>query len=369
MGADRTNLPEEAYGPAIQGLINEEILRVRADRRNQFAVQDHTLVQIGIVACCVLVNFIFFLYRNDYIALFVAASIYLNMFYFVSLLIPTSPGSIGTLGTLTPGFSRSLSWLKEVGLIPGTSRVTRLFINVFFLNTRALTTGIVLIFSIDIVYSLIAFSTKALSFNTIVIVILQAAIIIAFYLLVWKIEPFSAKYARNIKYVKDKLSRERVPGRVITLLFFSGFIVSFILFMTTIILLPGMTVSMFLSQSGLSEIGYLVALLSALGLSQYFIVRGIHGISSRTLAERIFEYKESSLQQLLKNGAAKNPVNTSGSGDRIETTIVLLESKIYEISRNSLFGLFPVYVFSLDFSVMLDSSALTRITGYVQESG
>jgi hypothetical protein len=365
MTTDSTNSREGTDDPVMQNLIRDEILRVQANRDSVFSLPERKVFQISVIVFCLLVNLVFSTYRSDYIALFIAASFYLNMFYFVSLLIPTSPGSIGTM---KPDISRSLSWLKEMGLIPGTSRFTRLFMNAFFLNSRALTSGLILIFSIDILYALAAYNAMGLSFNTIVVVITQAAIIIVFYLLVWKIEPFSTKYAKNVRSVKDKLSREKIPAWVITLLFFMGFMASFVLFMTTIILLPGITVSMFLSQSGLSEIGYLVALLAVLGLSQYFIVRYIHGITSRVLVERLFEYKETSLQQLLKTGTDSR-VKTGNGSEHIGTTIVLLESRIYQIQRNSFFGLFPVYVVNLDFSVLLDSSAITTITGYIHETG
>jgi hypothetical protein len=224
---DSTNSREDSDDPVIRNLMRDEILRVRSDRDTVLSPKEHKVIQIAVIIFCLLVNLAFSTYRSDYIALFIAASFYLNMFYFVSLLIPTSPGSVGTM---KPDISRSLSWLKEMGLIPGTSRFTRLFMNAFFLNSRALTSGLILIFSIDILYAIAAYNAMGLSFNTIVIVVSQAAIIIVFYLLVWKIEPFSTKYAKNVKSVKDKLSREKIPAWVITLLFFMGFVASFILF-------------------------------------------------------------------------------------------------------------------------------------------
>ena len=351
-------------GAVLRQLIQNELESVRRERENIRIVPAYRNSHLLVISFCIIVNIAFFAYRSDYIALFVAASIYLNMFYFLSLLIPTSTSGFGTM---KPDLPRFLSWLREIGLVSGTSRFTRLFMNAFFLNSRALTGGICLIFSIDILYSLLAYFTMGIPLFPILIIISQAVIIIAFYLLVWKIEPFSAKYVRNIEQVKSRMSREKIPTWSITLIFFLCFVILFLLFMTTIILLPGITVGMFLTGSGLSELGYLVALLASLGISQYFIVRYVHGISSRVLAERLFEYKEASLMKLLNpeesgimapNGEVVNPV---------VTTTVLLESKIYQIRKNSLIGLFPVFVIFLDFSVMLDSSTLTAIKGYIHE--
>jgi len=356
--------PVYADGSVLRQLIQDEIEAVRRERRSLCAVPEHRTIHILVLVFCVLVNGAFFWYRADYIALFVAASIYLNMFYFVSLLIPTNPSG---LGTMKPDLPRFLAWLREIGLISATSRFTRLFMNAFFLNSRALTGGICLLFSVDIVYSLIAYFTMGIPLATILVVVFQAVIIIAFYLLVWKIEPFSIKFVKNIEQVKNRMSREKIPSWFIAALFFMGFLILFLLFMTTIILLPGITVSMFLSGSGLSEIGYLVALLATLGLSQYFIVRYVHGKSSRALTGRILEYKEASLKLLRDPAGLKDPGQTSAYEKQVETTTVLLESKIFQIQKKSILGFFPVYVITLDFSVMLDSSTLTAIKGYIHD--
>ena len=147
-------------------------------------------------------------------------------------------------------------------------------------------------------------------------------------------------------------------------MFLIGFLIALVLFLTTIILLPGITLKAFLDQSRLTELGNLFGLIAVLGISQYFIIRYIHGSTSRTMAERLFDYKENALQDL---------GNTVGSADtnpehRAETTTRLLETKIYTIKRNTLTGFFPVFVVDLDFSVILDNTTGTAIRGYIGET-
>ena len=131
-----------------------------------------------------------------------------------------------------------------------------------------------------------------------------------------------------------------------------------------IILLPGITLKAFLDQSKMTEIGNVFGLIAVRAVSQYFIIRYIHGNTSRTMAERLFDFKENVLLDLQ---------NTVGSGDnspeiRAETTTRLLETKIYTIKRNNLSGFFPVFVVDLDFSVMLDSTTRTAIKGYIGDT-
>ena len=343
----------------LSQVISDELTEVRKNRTELMTGHIYPRIHVGILLLCFGINGMYFLFRPDYIGLFIAASFYLNMYYFIILLIPQNFKKNAGLPNVS--LSRFRSWLKEIGLTSGTARFTKLFINSLFINSRTLSLGISLIFTIDIVYAILAYNTMALQVRTTIIVISQCAIIVGFYLLIWKMEPFSARYVNNVEKVKRRLIDEKLPPRLITLMFIIGFLIAMVLFLTTIILLPGITLMAFLDQSQLTKLGNLAGLLALLAISQYFIIRYIHGITSRTMAERLFDFKENVLQDLQ---------NTVGSGDnslenRAETTTLLLETKIYTIKRNTLTGFFPVFVVDLDFSVMLDSTTRTAIKGYI----
>ena len=139
-------------------------------------------------------------------------------------------------------------------------------------------------------------------------------------------------------------------------------------FLTTIILLPGITLNAFLTESGLTELAYMFLPIGVLALSQYFIIRSIHGKTSRVMAERLMDYRETVLRSLAHDIGDTTPGSAGDAGSRYEATSRLLESRIYQIKRNTLLGTFPVYVVDLDFSVMMDTTTLTAIKGYIRES-
>jgi hypothetical protein len=346
----------------LRQIIQQELSAVRQNRAELMTPRGHTGIIFCVLLMCVLTNVVFSLLRPDYFGLFIAASFYLNMFYFVSLLIPTN---FRKANLPAADLSRFHAWLKEIGVKSGTTRFTRLFINALFMNSRALSLGIGLIFSIDIVFALIHF-TRGLPLRTTVIMVVQCAIIVIFYLMVWKMEPFSTTYVKKVEEAKRTLRRQKLPPRLVTAMFIFGFLLAIFLFLTTIIYLPGVTLNAFLNESQLTELGHLFGLLAILAISQYFIIRYIHGITSRTMADRLFDFKEQSLQELLDRED-----NGCGSQDPeenpLETSALLLESKIFIVKRNSLAGTFPVFVVDLDFSVMMDSTTLTAIKGYIVE--
>jgi len=341
--------------------IEAELATVRESRRLLMTGGAFGTLHGLILFCCLLVNFMFLLIRRDYFALFIAASFYLNMFYFISLLIPTSRDSAG----IRKGDLRKfLSWIQDIGIKAGTTQFTRLFLNAFFINSRTLSLGIGMIFSVDIVFTLIAYLTLHVSLGGTLIVISQCAVIAVFYFLIWKIEPFSYAFMKNVESMKTRLSDNRVPPHLISALFMLGLAFAVILILVTIILLPGITVAAFLTDSGLAALAHLVALIAILAISQYFIIRYIHGISSRFMARRLLDYKENTLKELLEHNVGSTGI---ASKNPYEPTTLLLESKIYQVKQKTLLGTFPVYVVDLDFSVMLDSTTLTAIRGFIGE--
>ena len=355
--------PEIHNDISLRRIISNELSAVQKNRAELMTPRGPQGVLLFVLLACVVTNVVFFLVRPDYFGLFIAASFYLNMYYFITLLIPTN---FQNTSLPAADLSRFHTWLKEIGVSGGTTQFTRLFINSLFMNSRALSLGIGLIFSIDIVFTLIHY-TRGLPLKTTIIVITQCAVIVIFYLLVWKVEPFSTTYVKKVEEAKRTLHRQKLPPQLVTAMFLFGFLVAIFLFLTTIIYLPGVTLNAFLNQSQLTELGHLFSLLAVLAISQYFIIRYIHGITSRTMADRLFDFKEQSLQELLDREDKAMYGSTGPEKNPLETSALLLESKIFIIKRNSLAGTFPVFVVDLDFSVLMDSTTLTAIKGYIVE--
>ncbi|MFA4877859.1 MAG: hypothetical protein WC586_10620 [Methanoregula sp.] len=363
MTPELTGQAAERGSVPFRHAIEAELVAIQKSRNLLKGSDRSGLLYPAVIFCCLLVNALFLLVRKDYFALFIAASFYLNMFYFISLLIPTSREYAGIH---KEDLRKFLSWLQDMGVKAGTSRFTRLFLNAFFINSRALSLGIGMIFTIDILFTLVAFLVLKVSVSGTLIVISQCTIIAVFYMLIWKIEPFSDAFAKNVEGVKTWLSGNRIPPLLISVLFMVAFAFAVILILVTIILLPGITVAAFLTESGLAVLGHLVGLIAILAISQYFIIRYIHGSSSRLMAERLLDHKEKTLQEIL---AVENRGTAVHLNNPVETTTRLLESKVFQVKQNTLFGTFPVYVVDLDLSVMLDSTTLTAIQGYIQKKG
>jgi len=338
------------------------VQKTRADLmtpRPQWGIHALTLV------ACILINSIYFLTRNDYFALFIAASFYVNMYYFIPLILPRNFEQVPAPPT---DRLRLKEWLKEIGITRGLSQFHRLTTNSLFMNSQAQSLGLGIIFTVDIFFTLIQYFGNVLPVRTVVIVISQCAIIIIFYFLVWKVEPFSTTYMQKVEGVKRRLRLHNLPESLVAAMFMFGFILAIIIFLITIIYLPGVTLKNFLNYSDLTEIGHLFGLLAILGLSQYFIIRYIHGVTSRTMAERLFDFKENTLTELLDTTNTLVSETTGPVADPLELTKILLESEIFIVKRNTIFGFFPVFVIDLDISVLMDTTKQTALRGYIADT-
>ncbi len=358
-----TTLSGTAPGAPARDLIARELDTVRTKRNALLAPGERRGWEVLVLLGCILINGIYLLFRPDYFTLFIAASFYLNMGYFITLLIPTSAGG-GQVSM--PEIAKFQAWLKENGVKTSTTRFTRIFINSFLINSRGLSLGIGLLFSVDILMVLMAF-LEGLPFHITAIIIGQSLFFIAFYYLVWRTEPFTSRFSQDLEKVRSRLARD-LPPWLITVLFLTGFLLVVLVFLTTIILLPGMTLDAFVTQSGLTDLAHLFGLILILVVSQYFIIRAIHGITSRAMAGRLLDHREGALEELLAEAACNT--GTAGSSDpdeEYETTSALLESRIYLIKRNTLLGTFPVFVVDLDFSVLLDTTTRMVITGHIRK--
>ncbi len=346
----------------VDTVLSGELSAVRQQRDGLVAPEKPGILHLLILFLGILINFVFFLTMPDYFALFIAASFYLNMFYFITLLIPTS---FEKAGLSKIEIIRFHAWLRDIGVASGTSGFTRLFIDSFFMNSRALSLGIGLLFSVDIIFALLSLTAMDLSLSTAVIVISQCGAIILFYLLVWKTEPFSTEFKRNVELVRKRLSRENIPPWMVSAIFLTGILIAVFLFLTAVILLPGLTVTAFMSQSGLNELGFLVLFITILAVSQYFIIRHIHGITSRAMAVRILNFQEESLRELAGIHSAGNAGTSHKGKDWFEIPALLLESRLYSVHQHTLLGMFPVYTIDIDFSALMDSTTRAAVQRYI----
>lgn len=354
---------------AIHDLIKNEIQTLQDQQRALRTTGSIGYITLAILLLCILVNGAFLVLLKDYFALFIAAGFYLFMIYFITLIIPLGAGA---RALPFDNIRRFVSALHHTGVIPSTDRFTRIMLDVFYINSRTLFGGFLVIFSFVLFFTGIGFFKGSFSFTTVMFILFQSISILMFYGLVWKFEPYSLQYHHDMRELKGRLVTKRFPEWAVVALFGTAAVLVLFGIISTIILLPGFTVNKVLSLTGIEGLEYHLVLIGILLASQYFIVRFFHGISSRELAE---QFSDAQIARLRCADTIPEGIRESRDvpGDpaapeadmKYELAGALLESKIYKVEKKTLLGAFPVYIVNPDFSVILDEQVLALITGYL----
>ena len=340
---------------ALHKTLGAEIAEERKRQQGLYASGTPGRLTIVILGAAILVNILFFLGNPMYPLLFICASFFLFMFYFVTLLIPHN---LQRSSFQQAEISRYLTVFHETGIIRGTKKVTRVVLNAFFINCRPLFYGFTLVFTIDIVLVIALHLTGRLSASPAGIILFQSAAIILFYFLVWKLEPYSTNFFTDVSGMRAHLIKRNIPEPVVSFLFLLGAAVALICIFSTIILLPGVTVNNVLSVSDFRKLGNLFLAIGVVLVTLYFLFRYLHGITSRDLLARFSQNKTECLlyqMEIIGDAGPSSPA-VAGSPDSAttdtlcEATELLLESRLYQVEKKTIFGVFPVYIVNLDFS-------------------
>jgi hypothetical protein len=361
-------------GAALRQLVSNEIGLVREQRQVLLAQGTTGYVTIFILLSCIIMNLYAYLSLPDYFALFIAASLFLHMGYFITLLVPIGEG---TLRFPAGEIQKFFSVLYHTGIIPATDRFTRILLDVFFMNSRTLCFGFFCLFSLDVLFTGAGYYAGIFSSAIVTVILFQVLAFLVFYILLWRLEPGTTRFKQVISGMKDSLAGRRYPVWLIAALFGAVALLVLLVILSLIILLPGMTVKAFLSRSGLGDFTGLFLFIGLLAASQYFIVRFFHGIASTAMAARVSEHRIRMLQTasegagVIPAGMARDDaVSSAATRDALRNAAEsLLESRIYRLERRTLFGAFPVYLVNPDFSVIFDEEVIAVITGYLKGAG
>jgi hypothetical protein len=354
---------------AIHELVKNEIHTLQEQQRVLRTGGRIGHITLAILLICIIINGAFLFFVKDYFALFIAAGFYLYMVYFITLIIPLGTGARGLPFKEVRQFFLTL---YHSGVIPAADRFTRIMLDIFYINSRALFGGFLIIFSIVLVFTGIGFFKGVFSGATVLVITFQSISILTFYGLVWKFEPYSLHYHNDMRELKGRLVTKRFPHWAVVVVFGTAAVLVLFVIISTIILLPGFTVHKVLTQTSIGNLDYPLLLIGIVLASQYFMVRFFHGISSRELAEQFSGAQIARLQsadtepgcELGSPHAPDCPAVLQADRKR-EVAGALLDSKMYRVEKKTLFGAFPVYIVNPDFSVILDEQVLALITGYL----
>lgn len=356
-GADRSDLVAR-----LRGEVDAELTRVRGAAR---LVERDRIGRFGLFALLVAIGtnaWGFVRYGDRYMLMWVVASLYFYMFYWI---LPLVHGVALALlhreasgdKRPSPGPKRLIRSVKEARLLRFKSRLIAVGWNVWFLGGVSMTAGYLAIFSIDLLYALIAgFVYRGLTVLTVVLIVAQSVGIILYYLAVYLLRPYSADFSAWLSALMRGRRERREQGHSglapTALLAALSFMLAVLLVIA--ILFPGHTLDRILPVNQLRAVGYHLYLLVLLA-SQLAIMLVFHSWLSRSIArpvlasnERALAREARALRLLQRRGSPRRRLR------RIDRAVSLLtETRLYRVTPIRLAGLYTLFLLGSDFLALL----------------
>jgi len=342
-----------------------------------------------ILGAAVLINLALLLARTgEYYLYWIMASFIFLMINPFLLLLPTDTGDLKSyiryFNDLRNRERKSLeeiiSWesLEKGAAIPADAieavkRLTEqrnslyeLGWNLFFINCQPLAPGFLVLFALSSVFALAGWLVNG-EFEpySAVIVVIQSAAIIVFYVAIVYVQPYSRGFFAGIlgmqSRIKERYNEAWTRGLKYALTVAIVTTVAGIIFIAAIVL-PGVTYNSFISAEADIELG--AGMFALIFLTQMIVVRHLQGGYSRTLVYSLLSSRIETLRGEVLSTVAdlallslRNGVTTRMAEDLERITLDLTRYGALKIDYASLFGYFPVCM------VTPDVGAIMRVAG------
>lgn len=348
----------------MRAMVEAEIDETRAELRTLNSCYPGLRKSELIIALVILLNIVMLHFIPKYALMWIIATFVLLIVNPLILMIPTQRPR-----KLLPdqgGRQQISGILSQVGVaattIKGQKKVFGEFIwNVFFINCHPMAPGIIFIFALDILYSLISLAQpEMLRSNDAPLIIIQAAVIIIFYAMIWYMQPYSPEFFSRV-YGLDRRTHERMksglrPALKLIFVIAMAAAATGILFIGAL-LMPGFTLQQVFSIEQVQISWGLIPFL-VIFASQVIVVRYLQGAYSRDLlvglsGERLRVLEEELLPGVTALAAAEEAGEPADPEELKQLTTELLKLKVYKSDYQDLFGLFPVFMMVPDIPFLL----------------
>lgn len=315
-------------------------------------------------------NVIFFVELENYSLFWVVSSFLLLMFNPIILMLPTEksdiafPSGKGNGKENGKGIGVFTDLLRDAAASAGTAvkHERKLYAeslwNLFFINCQPIAPGFILLFSISIILAVTGLFTEFFEIRSAVILIVQSLAIIAFYLGIMKIKPYSPGFFSGILGIRTDISRSMDQGiakgmKFILVMAFLAAISGVLIL--GVLLLPGQSLSSVMGIEGFVALGPNAIPLLLVFLSQLLVVRYFQGIYSRKLVLDVSVSNRGLMQDTMLSSLELLPETSGEDAEKELETISKAYKRLhmFKVDDQAFAGYFPVWMIVPNLDVMI----------------
>jgi hypothetical protein len=306
-----------------------------------------------------------------YMIVWISASLYFYLFY------PMLPMFLFPLRYLTQKETKPeqekpkespLKWIVRINILRNLNTGFRLFMRFFILSLLPLTLGMIGIYFLSGIFSLILGGLGLIPVNTTALILVQCAGIILFYI---EIFFFRDQLVHFVGYIRKQGSAEKkrvlLLGALCLIFLIVGTVVVVLLLIA--ILLPGFTLVSFINVHLFVEERSNIWIFVIL-VTQIIIMQFLQSLWSRRITRRMCEDligRLNDARNLLTTGT--HLTAKENRYDKLQTesrqmhhaTKILKETQLYAFNRRLLFGLFPTYSVGINLPALFSIKSLREL--------
>jgi hypothetical protein len=261
-----------------------------------------------------------------------------------------------------------LKTLQSLHLMRTGEQFIHILWNIFFINLKSVGTAVVIFCGTNLIAAVTLFLVLRQEMGLAAIITGQFTLFFAVFLLSLVLKPYSRRFEVLASAVAKWVQRRRpLAWGLLSVTGFTGFLLA--LYLLWAFLFPGNTAMRLLEREDLLPTRVFLQLLIIL-LSQFLIVRYIHSLQSRRTTRRVSQSMERYVRDevLVLVDRARSGEITAESVDcsRFRQLMTgLLEAKMYRTVTRGIAGSFLLYLFSPDFSQIMDDETLRILVGHM----
>lgn len=220
----------------------------------------------------------------DVLMMWIVASLFIYMFYFFLMMIPSLGSGTSTPLTDANTHIRIREFLRLANLLKTfrKNKVTfiEIFWNAFLINAKPLAKGFTIIYCIDVICAVILYAEEMIDLHLLLIIILQIVVILAFYAKIVRANPDAPGFFVPRTITSETPGTEAAKFKIwlyiSTAAMFTGLLI------VGAMLFPGLTLNQYLEFISILPTEYPIILLLTL-LTQAVIIRYYQGVESHRL--------------------------------------------------------------------------------------
>jgi hypothetical protein len=347
-------------------LFSREILDLEKQRQELLLATGHRRFEPVAVLGLLAINCLLFLVFPPYILAWITCSLLLLALYPLTMIVPSLVrGMKGRSGNREKTY---LKTLQSLHLMRTGEHFIHILWNIFFINLRSVATALVIFCGTNLFITVTLFLVLRQEMEPAAIIIGQFFLFFTVFLLALVLKPYSRRFEVLAGSVAERVRRRRpLVGGLLLLTGITGILLA--LYLLSAFLFPGNTAMRLMEREELRPSRVFLQLLVIL-FSQFLIVRYIHSLESRRTTRRISKSVERFVREevlVLVDRARSGEITAESVACRRfrELMTGLLEAQMYRTVARGIAGSFLLYLFSPDFSQIMDDETLRILVGHM----